>query len=101
MLSNTLLLGWLLALISAGLFALLALFDPKRLRNHPAHKRGQGRQPLSANRRRALALLAFAPGVALLAFQLWAPFTVWLGVALVLGWLVVNLLAPRSGQAQG
>ncbi|MDP3858945.1 MAG: hypothetical protein Q8Q73_14410 [Stagnimonas sp.] len=83
----------LLALLpSTVLLVLLALRDPKRLRNLP----GNGQTPLTPGQRRALATLLPFPGLALGLFGQWPALLIWLGASCSLGWALTQWLAPGS-----
>lgn len=86
--------------VSAVLLAVVAVRDPKRLRNaaHGGHGASLPR-PLSPMARRLCSWLILAPGVVLTALGEWWAFLVWFGSACALGWATAQVLALRSRQS--
>lgn len=75
---------------------LLALSDPKRAR---VSRRAQV-IVLSAETRKALAILSTLPCVVFVAFGLYATLMLWLGSVLVTGWLLAQTLSGLTAKGQ-
>jgi hypothetical protein len=77
------------------LISLIALRDPKRLRNRPGVDSALARAvQWTPAKRRVATGLALLPAVPLIAVGAWPALLIWLGALLAIGWLWVNVLAP-------
>ena len=84
-------------LVSTALLVVLALRDPKRLRNQPrTAERGGSSQTLPASIRRICGWLVLLPGAILAAIGHWWAFLIWLGATPAIGWLLAQTLAGRE-----
>lgn len=79
---------------SFAALALLALRDPKRLRNR--HPGTAAHEPLSTAARRGLAIGSLLPGPVLAVSGQWPVLLIWLGATCTLGWALTQALAPTG-----
>lgn len=86
--------GLLSVLFSGALLVILAVYDPKRLRNHAKITRDRALAPsLPPATRRLLAWLVPAPGAVLGFMSEWWAFFIWLGLVTAVGWVLSQMLA--------
>ena len=81
-------------LTSAAAILVLALRDPKRLRN-VSRSGALAVAPLSRNARRWLSVFSLIPGGVLIALSHWSGFLIWFGAVSALGWGISNALSPQ------
>lgn len=77
---------------SAVPLTVLALRDPKRLRNESS----SNFSPLPRKQRRLLGWLVPAPGLVLVILSAWPALLIWLGTSCSLGWALTQWLAPAG-----
>lgn len=77
---------------SALSLTVLALRDPKRLRNESSSHF----KPLTRNQRRLLGWLVPVPGLVLVIIAAWPALLIWLGTSCSLGWALTQWLAPAG-----